>query len=397
IDKKTGTDAPKATADAFKNNNTSQLEKLGKTWKSGFNITSTPKDKRILTTYGPYKVTSLTKQYISLEANPDYTSGPKPKIAKITSRFIADQTAQVQALQNGELSVLYGQATADTVQSLKGAKGIESTTTPTATFEHVDLKFDKGPFSPSSYGGDADKALKVRQAFFLTVPRQEMLERLIKPLDPQAKLDDSSLFLPGQEGYDDSVAKNGSDQYQKVDIDKAKQLLSEAGVSTPVTVKFAYATDNPRRVNEFQLIQASAKEAGFDVQDVGVTGDVFFGPNGISSSTYDYDASVFAYQLTSASVTQSEGNTTTDNAYNYQKYSNSNVDDLWKKAKVASGTADAIPYQQQIDAYLWKDASTLTLFQLPDVTAWSSEVQNVSDAPYSPNVFWNFWEWNIKK
>ena len=397
IDKKTGTDAAKEVAAAFKNNNTSQLTKLAKTWKSGFNITSTPSDKRILTSYGPYKVTALTKQYVSLTANDDYTAGPKPKIAKISSRFIADQTAQVQALQNGEISVLYGQATSDTVKALKGLSGVKSTTTPTATFEHVDLKFDRGPFSPSTYGGDADKALKVRQAFFKTVPRQEMLERLIKPLNPDAKLDDSSLFLPGQEGYDKSAANNGSSEYQDVDIAGAKQLLAEAGVTTPVTVKFAYATDNPRRVGEFQLIQASAKEAGFDVQDVGTTGDVFFGPNGISSSSYDYDASVFAYQLTSSSVTSSEGNTTTDNAYNYQKYSNTNVDNLWKKAKVAADVEAAIPYQQQIDAYLWKDASTLTLFQLPDVTAWSSKISNVSDAPYSPNVFWNFFDWTVSK
>ncbi|MBE7193871.1 MAG: ABC transporter family substrate-binding protein [Gordonia polyisoprenivorans] len=397
IDKKTGTDAAKAVSDAFKNNNESQLTKLAKVWKTGFDITSTPKDKRVLTSYGPYKVESLTKQYVTLVPNDGYTSGPKPKVAKITVRFIADQTAQVQALQNGEVNVLYGQATSDTVQALKGLDKVESTTTPTATFEHVDLQFDTGPFAASTYGGDADKALKVRQAFFKVVPRQEMLDRLIKPIDPSAKLDDSSLFLPGQDGYDESVSKNDSDQYQKVDVDAAKQLLAEAGVSTPITVKFAYANDNPRRVGEFQLIQASAKEAGFNVTDVGKPGAEFFGANGIGSGKYDYDATVFAYQLTSSSVTQSEGNTTTGNAYNYQGYSNSKVDDLWKQAKTVTDAKDAIPLQQEIDGYLLKDASTITLFQLPDVTAWSSNISNVSDAPYSPNVFWNFWEWDVNK
>jgi peptide/nickel transport system substrate-binding protein len=134
------------------------------------------------------------------------------------------------------------------------------------------------------------------------------------------------------------------------------------------------------------------------VTDVGKPTDQFFDPEvGIGSGKYDYDATVFAYQLTSSTVTQSEANTTTGNAYNYQGYSNPQVDALWKLAKVATSGAAAIPLQQKIDAYLWKDASTLTLFQLPDVSAWSSKLSNVKDAPYSPNIFWNFFDWTVTK
>ena len=399
IDKSKGVDAQKALIKAIQNNDTAALTKLATTWKNKWDFTTTPSDKRLLVSDGPYKVTKLTKQYVTLVANPDYTWGPKPKIAKITVRFIPDQTAQVQALQNGEISVLYGQATADTVKALKGLKGVQSTTSPTATFEHVDLTFNNGgPFDPKTYGGDAQKALDVRQAFFKVVPRQEMLDRLIKPLSSDAALDDSSLFIPGQEGYTDSVKNNGSSDYQTVDVAASKALLAKAGVTAPITVRFAYANDNPRRQGEFQLIQASAKAAGFNVTDVGKPGDQFFDPQvGIGSGKYDYDATVFAYQLTSSTVTQSEANTTTGNAYNYQGYSNPEVDDLWKQAKVAVDGKAAIPLQQQIDAHLWKDASTLTLFQLPDVSAWSSKVSNVKDAPYSPNIFWNFFDWKITK
>jgi peptide/nickel transport system substrate-binding protein len=399
IDKKTGTDAQKALVSAIQNNNTAELAKVAKAWNHDWNFTATPTDKKLLVVDGPYKVTQLTKQYVTLVANPDYTWGPKPKVEKITVRFIPDQTAQVQALQNGEISVLYGQATADTVKALQGLKGIESTTSATATFEHVDLTFNNGgPFDPKTYGGDAAKALAVRQAFFKVVPRQEMLDRLIKPLSSTAKLDDSSLFIPGQPGYDQAAANNGSSDYQTVDVAAAKALLAKAGVTTPVTVRFAYANDNPRRQGEFQLIQASAKAAGFNVTDVGKPTDQFFDPEvGIGSGKYDYDATVFAYQLTSSTVTQSEANTTTGNAYNYQGYSNPQVDALWKQAKVATSGAAAIPLQQKIDAYLWKDASTLTLFQLPDVSAWSSKLSNVKDAPYSPNIFWNFFDWKVTK
>ena len=399
IDKKTGVDAQNAFIKAVQTNNTADLVKLASAWKNKWDFTTTPSDKKLLVVDGPYKVTALTKQYVTLVANPDYTWGPKPKVAKITVRFIPDQTAQVQALQNGEIGVLYGQATADTVAALKGLKGVDSTTSATATFEHVDLTFNNGgPFDPKTYGGDAAKALAVRQAFFKVVPRQEMLDRLIKPLSATAKLDDSSLFIPGAPGYTESAAANGSSDYQTVDVAGAKALLAQAGAMAPVVVKFAYANDNKRRQGEFQLIQASAKAAGFDVQDVGKPADQYFDPQvGIGSGKYNYDATVFAYQLTSTTVTQSEANTQTGNAYNYQGYTNPAVDALWKQAEVATSGIAAIPLQQKIDAYLWKDASTLTLFQLPDVSAWSSKIKNVSDAPFSPNIFWNFFDWTVTK
>jgi peptide/nickel transport system substrate-binding protein len=396
IDKKTGKDAQDAVVKAIKDNDTATLKKLAKVWKNGFDMTSTPKDKKLLTTYGPYKVQSLTKQYVTLVTNPDYNWGPKPKIAKVTIRFIADQTAQVQALLNGELSVLYGQATADTVKALQGQKGVESTTTPTATYEHIDLTMDHGVFSPAAYGGDEQKALEVRQAFMKVIPRQEMLTRLITPLSSSAKLDDSSLFLPGQPGYDDVVKTNGSSDYDEVDVEGAKALLAQAGVSNPV-VKFAYANDNPRRASEFQLVQASAAKAGFKVVDVGKPGDEYFGANGLGSGKYDYDATVFAWQSTSGAVTGNEGAFKTKGGSNFQGFSNSDVDQLWESIEGQTSDAAALPDLKKIDGLLFKNAVTMPLFQLPDVSAWSSKISNVSDAPYSPNIFWNFWEWTEKK
>ena len=57
------------------------------------------------------------------------------------------------------------QATADIYQAVSGLKdrGIEVKTGDGGTYEHVDLVFaNGGPFDPATYGGDAEKALKVR-------------------------------------------------------------------------------------------------------------------------------------------------------------------------------------------------------------------------------------------
>jgi peptide/nickel transport system substrate-binding protein len=385
------TDAQKAKdalVKAIQKDDTATLKKLAKVWGSGFNMTSTPSDKKLLVSNGPYTITKLVKdQYVTLTANKAYNWGPLPKLSKITVRFIQDPTAQVQALQNGEVSVISGQATADTVSALKGLSGVSSTTTATATYEHVDLTFNNGgPFDPATYGGDADKAKMVREAFLKTIPRQDIVDKLIKPISDTAKLDDSQTFLPGAAGYSESVAANGSADYAKVDIEGAKALLAQAGVTNP-SVRFMYGKSNTRRASEFALIQASAAQAGFNVIDAG---DDTWGQK-LGDGTYD--AVLFAWQFTSLSVTGTQSQIQTNGGNNFNGYSNKDADDAFNKL---TGEYDASKQQAllaQIDKDLWDDAYGVTIFQFPEVTAWSDKVKNVSDNPLSPSVFWNFFDW----
>jgi peptide/nickel transport system substrate-binding protein len=386
-----------AVIKAIQTDDASVLTPLAKAWSTGYEMTTLPSSKLPLVSDGPYKIVALTKDYVTMTANKAYTWGPLPKVSKITVRFIADPTAQVQALENGEVDIISGQATSDTLAAIKGATGINSTNTNESTYEHVDLTFNnKGPFDPASYGGDTAKALLVRQAFLKALPREEILDKLIKPLNPSVKLDDSQTFLPGQPGYTESVAANGSSAYNTVDVAAAKADLASAGVKTPVKVEFGYPNDNPRRVSEFQLIQASEKAAGFNVVDDSSPADTYFGKLG----TGEYDAVIFAWQYTSLAVTANASifkTSATTTGGNYNGYSNPTVD-----SDFATLNGTTVPSAQQkilanVDKELWSDAYGATIFQFPDLTAWSKKVSNVEDAPLAPTVFWNYWEWNVKK
>lgn len=388
-----GTKPAAANADfikAVQSDDQATLAKVAKSWSTAFDMSGNlPSDKLTYLSDGPYIISDLKKdQYITLVKNPNYNWGPKPKIDKLTVRFIQDPTAQVQALQNGEVSVIEGQADADTVASLKGLSGVTTTSTPTSSYEHIDLTFNNGgPFDPKTYGGDASKAELVRQAFLLTIPRQQIIDNLIKPIQASAKLDESQMFLPGAAGYDESVAANGSSSYDKVDIAKAKSLLQQAGVTGTVNVKFLYGKSNTRRAAEFALIQASAKQAGFNVID---DGDDNWGSilgNG------SYDAALFAWSFTSLAVTGNEATFITNGGANYSGYSDAKVDSDFKTLENTFDASQQKTLMADIDKQVWSDAYGVTLFQFPDVTAYSSNVKNVKDAPLSPNVFWNFWEW----
>jgi peptide/nickel transport system substrate-binding protein len=317
-----------------------------------------------------------------------------PAIDKISYSIIGDPTAAVQALTNEEIDVISPQATADIYQAVTGLadRGIEVKSGFEGTYEHVDLVFaNGGPFDPATYGGDEEKALKVRQAFLKTIPRTDIVDRLIKPINPEAEVRNSYTTVPGAPRYDTIATENGMDeQYGAVDIPGAQALLAEAGVTTPVDVRLKFAANNPRRSNEYDLMKASAEQAGFNL----INGS---SPSwGTELPAIDgYDASLFGWQSTSTGVAESQANFVTDGANNYGKFSSEAVDTAYGTITGSVLSADDLTAELvTVETDLVDNAFGLTIFQFPGVTSWNgTKVTGVSTIPLSPSVFFNFWEW----
>ena len=381
--------AKKAVIKALQDNDPKVLSPLSTAWSHGFDYVDMPKDKNQYLSNGAYIISNLVKdEFITLKANPDFTWGPKPKYEKITIRFIPDALAQVQALDNGEVSIIAPQSTADILAALEDVGDTTVESTADATYEHIDLTFNNGgPFDPVAYGGDAEKAKLVRQAFLMTIPRADIIEKLIKPLNPEAKVNDSQTLLPGFEGYDRMIEENGSAEYADVDIEGASALLAEAGVSTPVNVNFMYGLSNTRRQNEYQLIAASASQAGFNVVDAG--SDDW----GSKIGDGTYDAVLFGWQSTSTAVTASEATFASDGGNNLNGYASDKVDAAYDTLQGEYDAAKQLDLLIDVEKELWADAYGVTVFQFPGVTAWSKNVDGVVPAPLSPQFFWNYPEW----
>jgi len=386
-------DAKSAILDAIEKGDTAALKKIADFWNTGFNVTAMPTDVKLLVNNGPYLLSGLANCGdagcdATITANKNYAWGPKPKVDQITFKTITDPTAQVQALQNGDVSIIYGQATQDTVKALEAVSSATTETDAASTYEHIDLTFNNGgPFDPATYGGDAQKALLVRQAFLKTIPRQDIVDKLIKPINANATLDESQVFLPGQEGYDDSVKASGAGDYDAVDIAGAKALLAQAGVTGTVDVRFLYGKSNTRRAAEYQLIAASAKQAGFNVID---DGDDNWGSILGDGS---YDAALFAWAYSSLSPLGSEATFKSDGGNNFSGYDNADVDTAWKSLEQEYDTSKQVTLLQTIDKNLWADAYGVTIFQFPDVSAWDKSLTGVSYSPLVPNIYWNPWDW----
>lgn len=387
-------EAKQAVYDAIMNSDTETLIQLANVWNLDFDTTAMPAeaDQNILVGNGAYEVTDFVEgEYITLQAREDYAAGPAPSVETITVRYITDPLASIQAIQNGEISITQPQATSDILEAAEAlGDAVTIDSEPEAVYEHIDLNFaNGGPFDPATYGGDAETAKIVRQAFITAVDVNEVLDKLIIPLQANAEWNQSQVFLPGAPGYDESVAANGSEVYGQGDAEAAMAMLEEAGVETPIDVNMLYASNNTRRVNEFTLYQAQLAEAGFNLIDGGNESW------GSLLGTPDYDAWFFGWQSTSTSPLGAESIFRSDGGSNFTGYANETVDSLYDELSTEFDEAAQRELLAQIDAELWNDAYGITIFQFPGVTVYDSEMTGVSTSPLSPTIFWNYWEWGI--
>jgi len=386
-------EAKAALLEAFQNNDAAALKPIADFFNTGFDANKLPDDPDLYLGNGAYNLVSYDEvSQMVFEANPDFTWGPRPQVKTIVYRIIGDPTAAVQALANEEIDVMQPQATADVLDQLAAVadRGVEVIQGIGAVYEHVDLVVaNGGPFDPATYGGDVEVAKKVRQAFLKTIPRQDIIDRLIKPLNPSAEIRNSFTQIPGSPPYADMVAQNGSDQYAAVDIAGAVALLEEAGVATPIEVRLLFGANNPRRANQYDLIAASAAQAGFTVI------------NGASetwgqqlSEIAIYDASLFGWASTAVDVAGSQANFVTGGQNNFGGYSNTTVDGLYDELQSETDPARQAELLIQIEQQLWADAFGTTIFQHPAITAFNANyVSGINDLSLTPYFFHNFWEW----
>ncbi|HEY9499716.1 MAG TPA: ABC transporter family substrate-binding protein [Terrimesophilobacter sp.] len=370
-----------ALVDAIQKRDTARLSAISSFWDSGFNFDSLPDDSSLLVSTGPYTITGFTKgKQVTLTANPNYHGDRNPVIETIVVKFIADPLSQVQALKDGEADVIAPQLSDDVATALLGIRGATVESGFDGTYEHLDLQI-----ADSRSGVFGDK--RVREAFLKVVPRQQILDAVVLPVQEDAALRSSQLFLPGSPDYADAVAGNGSSAYAEVDVPGAKALLAEAGAIRPV-VCILFDPGNPKRLLEFQLIQKSAALAGFGITDCSSPDWV-----NLLGTPGSYDASLFAWKVTNLSVAGAQAIFGTGERSNLNHYSNPAVDTLFDQLAIETDPAKRTGIRQEIDRLLWSDAYGVTLYQNPAVVAYNGTVSGVKLAPLSPGVLWNVWEW----
>ena len=387
---------------AYKSKNTAVLKAMGKVWSEAYDITQVDATTNPLLWVGNGGFTvdsAVTKSSVTLKVNPKYNSGPKltGTIDTVIFKFIADGTAAAQALANGELDVYSGQPTADAVAALKKLTNVNLIGGINACYEHWDTRVGNAPGQPEYNGifkGHGGKGADLRKAFLLSVPREEINEKLIKPINPNAPILGSTFIAPGFEGYDRLIANNGSGFYrgsQDALNAKAARLLKKhypsASPSNPVKVNVLVPGNNPRRAAEFALAKANALKVGFDL-----VGDVqaSWSPK-IQLSTYD--AQFFAYCPSAVTQAGSNANFQVGGGNNRNGVNLPQLDTILNKLQLPMDNRTFISTIIQAERIINAEGLTSGVFLHPAVTAVNKNLKGIKPSPLSDDVVWNWWEW----
>lgn len=369
------TDTPKGDPEKPAATPNPQLTKIADFWNSAYDATSMPDNADLLVASGPFIVTDFVPgQSVTLSKNPEYQGAYKVAYEHLVFRFIGDTNAQISALQNEEVNAIYPQPSADTVTALE-KMGADMYRGDQMAYDHLDLNM----------GRDTFKDPVVREAFMKTVPRQQILDSIITPMSPDAEVLNSQIWISANPEYADTVKTNGYDAFGEPDIEGAKALLNGA---TP-TVEILYNSENPNRVDTFQLIKASAEQAGFTVTDKG-------DPNwGALLAVGDYDASIFGW------VSPGVGNSAlaqifkTGGGGNYNHFSNAEADALVNEAQTTLEAAALDKKKMRIDAITAEQFYGLPLFQTPGLFAGNGTIDGLKYFGGQTGIVWNAQDWKL--
>jgi len=200
---------------------------------------------------GPFKfVERIAQGKITLERFPNYWNKAAIHFDKVTYEPIVDPTVRLANVKSGQLDFIERVNPSD-MPALKGDAKLKVAKIVEIGYQGITINIGK---SDESQKNPLGKDPRVRQAFELSLDRDAIVQ---VAMDGEA-VAGNQWVAPTNAWYAKSEA------IPKRDVNKAKALLREAGVTNPSFTLMTPTTADAQRVA--QVVQSMATEAGFNVK-----------------------------------------------------------------------------------------------------------------------------------
>jgi peptide/nickel transport system substrate-binding protein len=310
---------------------------------------------------GPYKFVERVQQdRMVFEKFADYWNKDNVFIDKIVYQPIVDPTVRLANLKSGGLD-LAERVLATDIKDVRADPKLVLSTVPELGYLGltVNIKNDKakGPLSQSE---------KVRQALDLSIDREALNQVVF-----------NGEFTPGNQWVSPTHP-----YYQKAfpiqprNIEKAKALLKEAGVTLPVSVDYMVPKGAEYEAVA-QVVQSMAAEAGFDIKIRVVEFATTFKEAQSGnfqifqinwSGRIDPDANVYVFMHTGAP--QNDGG-----------YSNPEADRLMEDARLTGDVAERKALYEKLAGILLKDDPIIYLYHRKLMFAQTKKLEGYKPMP----------------
>ena len=200
---------------------------------------------------GPYKFVERVQQdRIVVEKFKDYWNKDNVFIDKITYLPIVDGTVRLANLRSGGLDLIERVLATD-IKTVRSDPKLKLSKAVSLGYLGLTINLKNGPKADNPMAKDP----RVRRAFALAIDRDAINQVVF-----------NGEFVPGNQWVNPQ-----NPYYQekfpipKRDVDKAKALLKEAGVTTPISLDFMVPNGAETRAVA-EVVQSMVAEAGFDLK-----------------------------------------------------------------------------------------------------------------------------------
>lgn len=309
---------------------------------------------------GQYDITSYDfNNLLAYKANPGYKGLlGKPATDKVNVKYYAESSNLKLDIQKAAIDVAFRSLSATDVASLEGNNKVKVVKGPGGETRYIVFNFNTQPYGTTTPEADPAKALAVRQAAADLVDRSAIADQVYKgtytPLYS---------FVPdGLTGATTVLRDLYGDGNGGPSLDKAKQTLQAAGVSTPVSLNLQYNPDHygPSSGDEYALVKEQLENGGLFKVNLQSTEWVQY--------SKDRTKDVYpAYQLGWFPDYSDADNYLSpffikDN-FLANHYDNTEVQDLIAKQAGTTDKAERTKLIEEIQAKVGADLSTLPLLQ----------------------------------
>ena len=327
---------------------------------------------------GPYKLTSYkVNEALAYAKNDSYDGLTPAKNDAVQVKYFADSSNLKMAVQQGQVDVAYRSMTPTDIEDLSKDDKVKVVKGPGGEERFITFNFKIMPYGEKSSEPNADKAKAVRQAVANLIDRDELSTKVYKgtytPLYS---------FIPdGLSGHDDTLKEAYGDGEGKPSTDKAKKVLEDAGVTTPVDLKLQYNPDHygQSSADEYAAIKAQLEEGGLFKVDLQSTEWTQYSKDRVITS--DSDGSYPAYQLGWFPDYSDPDNYLSpffrDGNFVNNGYSNTEVNDLIVKQAGQTDDKEREDTLKEIQKLETDDLSTIPLLQGAQVAVTGSGVKGV--------------------
>lgn len=243
---------------------------------------------------GPYKLTSFKlNEALAYAKNDSYKGLTPAKNDAVQVKYYADASNLKMAVQQGQIDVAYRSLTPTDISDLSKDKKVKVVTGPGGEERFLTFNFRIQPYGEKTSEPNAAKAKAVRQAVANLIDRDELASKVYKnTYTPMYS------FIPdGLTSHSDTLKSAYGDGNGKPSTDKAKKVLSDAGVKIPVDLKLQYNPDHygSSSADEYAAIKSQLESSGLFKVDLQSTEWTQFNKDRVV--TEDSDGSYPVYQL----------------------------------------------------------------------------------------------------